>query len=335
MSKIKVAVLGPEGTNTEQVANKIWGKNAELHFMSIPHIFDSVMKGEVDYGIVPVEDNIEGDVKGTLNLFRTHEVFITKELHLEVRHCLLSAGEEKNIKKIVSHPQALVHCRLYLDENFPDIPLQAVSSTAEAAEMASKDSSIGAIANERNAKIYGLDILKKDIHDWGSNTTKFFCIKNSPEIPKDPAKTSIIIYPQSDHPGILYEILEKFKRKNINLTWVESQPSWGDLGNYLFYLTFEGSEADPNIQSALKSIMDIDAVGMIRHLGSYSYDKEIRDSQKPGLKYPKNTIIIKGNDIDVNANNLEIGLSYPIDYRGKKHLIRRPSKGMIQIYEDN
>lgn len=333
---INVAVLGPKGTNTEEVAKKRWDKDANIHyFMDISEIFDSVMKGEMDYGIVPIEDNIEGDVRGTLNLFRTYEVFITEELYQEVKHSLLAKGRKEDIRRIFSHPQALAHCRLYLNEKFPNIYRQSVSSTAEAAKMASEDPSIGAIANERNAKVYGLNILEKDIHDWGSNTTKFFCIKDSPEPPKGPAKTSIIIYPQLDRPGILYEILEKFKKKNINLTWIESQPSWGELGEYLFYLTFKGSKADPDIQSLLNSIEDMDVVKMIRYLGSYSYDKDIQDSQKPKLKYPKNTIRIEENKLNINASNLEIGVSYSINYHGKEHLICRPQKGKIEIYEVN
>lgn len=334
MTKVKVAVLGPKGTNTEEVAEKCWGDDVELHFFAaIPEIFDSVMKRDVDYGIVPVEDNIEGDVQGTLNLFRTHEVFITKELHHDVRHWLLAKGRKDDIKKIVSHPQALLHCRWHLDKLFPGIPREVASSTAEAARRASENPSIGAIANERNAKIYGLNIIGEDIHDWGSNTTKFFCIGNSPEIPEErPAKTSVIIYPKLDHPGVLCDILGKFKKEKINLTQIESQPSRGKLGNYLFYLTFEGSKADSRVQSVWDSIDKMEDINLVRYLGSYSYE-EIQDTK--GLNLPKDTININEKKIEINASNLELGISYPIEYRDKKHLIRRPHKGIIQLYKVN
>lgn len=331
MSKI-IAVLGPKGTNTEEVAKKHWGNDANLRFFDdVSGIFDSVMNGEVDYGIVPVEDNIEGDVRGTLDLFRTHEVFITEELQQEVKHWLLAKRDKENIKKIVSHPQALAHCRLYLNKNFPNIPRVPVLSTAKAAEMASEDDSIGAIANERNAEIYGLKIISEDIHDWGSNTTKFFCIKATPEIPKQgPFRTSILIYPKSDHPGVLCDILEKFKKEKINLTQIESQPSWGKLGKYVFYLTFEGKE-DYRVKEMLESLEDIETV---RNLGSYLYE-EI--SQEYRLNLPRDTILIeeKGKKIEINASNLEIKVPYPIKYLGKEYLIYRPHKGIIQLYAVN
>jgi len=333
MSKLNVAVLGPEGTNTEEVAKKRWGDDAKLLFFdTVPEVFDSVMKGEVDYGIVPVEDNVEGDVQGTINLFRTREVFITEEIQHEVKHWLLAKGKKEDIKKIVSHPQALLHCRLHLDKLFPDIPKEAVSSTAKAARMASDDPTIGAVANKRNAEIYNLDIITENIHDRGSNNTEFFCIKNSPETPKKgTTKTSIFIYPKLDRPGMLYKILGEFEKRKINLTQIKSRPSWGKSGDYIFYLTFDGNKEDPSVKATLDSIRAMEYIDTVRDLGSYSYKKNLEDK----LNLPENAIHINENKIEINANNLELEVLYPINYLGKEHLIRRPHRGVLQLYMVN
>ncbi len=339
MIKVKVATLGPEGTFSERVARENY-EDAKISLTpEISTIFDLVTNGEVDYGVVPIEDNVEGDVRGALDLFRFNDVFITKEFHLEVRHCLLGTGKIEDLVVIGSHPQALRHCRKYLDTKFPNLTRKQTLSTAEAAKMASKDPTFGAIADERVAEIYGLNILERDIHDYGSNTTRFFAIAASPQIPpttNGSTKTSIIVYPHEDRPGVLYDILEEFKEQDINLTKIVSMPSRGSLGGHIFYADFEGTQADANVNLALEHLESSPTVETIRRLGSFTFnltDKEIEEISTPRLKIPRDTIVIEGAELDIDASDLDIGVFYPISYLGGKYFICRPKRGTLQIYE--
>ncbi|MEW6222375.1 MAG: prephenate dehydratase [Candidatus Hadarchaeota archaeon] len=280
MQGLSVAVLGPRGTNTEEVAKKHW-KRARLVFAKdLPEIFEKVEEGKTTYGVIPVEDSVEGDVTLSFDLLRSHDLNIVKELHLPVTHCLAARGGKDKIKVIASHPQALAHCRVYLKENFPNVEQRQVTSTGEAAKQAAKDATTGAIASERAAKIYKLNVISREVHDRGSNTTRFFVISRKPVRPKNSAKTSIIVDIPKDYPGALYQILAEFANRGINLTKILSRPARGVLGEYIFYVDFEGSTKDSKVKKALKSIEQKAAV---RILGSYSYPTRVI-ALRPTLK---------------------------------------------------
>ncbi len=292
------------------------------------------MEGEVDYGVIPIEDSVEGNVNGVIDHFRTHDVFIENEFLLDVEHCLLGSTKVEDLKVIGSHPQALGHCRNFLKANFPNLETKGVSSTADAARMASKDSSFGAIANERCAEIYGLKIFRRNIHDYGMNETRFLSITNEPISPVGQAKTSFLVYPKEDRPGLLLDVLTEFARQNINLSKIVSRPSRGSLGDYIFYLDVDITQVDPRFKSVVKHIAELEEINQIRSIGSYTcITKKDKLSRTQKLKLPENTIVVEGDKIDVNGSNLEIGVYYPVCYSGGEYLIRRPKKGVLQLYE--
>ncbi|MEE8168194.1 MAG: prephenate dehydratase [Candidatus Hydrothermarchaeales archaeon] len=271
MVPIRVAVLGPAGTYTEKVAQEKW-KNPALHYCeNIPKVFKYMADGEAEYGIVPIEDSAEGDVNITLDLLRDYDFYIVGESFTEVTHTLLGKKDEKTLKKIGSHPQALAHCRKYLEISFPDIEQELEPSTAFAAKKASMDVTYGAIADERNAGIYGLTVLAREIHDWGSNLTRFITIAPKPITPTGRAKTSIIVYPRDDKPGQLFSVLKEFSEREINLTKIVSRPSRGRIEENVFYIDFEGNQTDSDIKSVLENIENLDTISAIRIFGSYPY----------------------------------------------------------------
>lgn len=335
MSKIKVAVLGPAGTYTEMVASEYYKNTAKFIYTDIPHIFDLVMNGEVVRGIIPIEDSVEGDVSGTIDLFRTHDIYITRELHLNVVHSLLGKGRIEDLKVIGSHEQALAHCKNFLDTNFPNLERRRTGSTAEAAKMASADPTFGAIANKKAAQIYGLNILRENIHDYGVNETRFFEIASEPIIPDEPSKTSILLYPKEDRPGLLYNVLREFAEQGVNITKIVSRPARGVLGSYVFWLDIEGNkEKNPNVRLALENLKRLEVIEVIRELGAYPYEGDRkRRKEAIRIKPPEKTIITKGGKITIDAHNLEIGPSYPLSYLGKDITIHRPSKGVLRLSE--
>lgn len=269
-----IAVLGPKGTHTERVAKHYWQKRQVTikRLSSIPAIFEYVNKGKARYGIIPVEDSVEGDVPLSFDFLRNYDLYVVRELHTKLTHCLLAKKGEKEIKTIASHPQALAHCRRYLERFFPNIELKETPSTAEAARLASTDSTIGAIADEKTADIYGLNVISKEVHDFGYNTTRFLVIARKSVKPKGPAKTSIIIDIPKDRPGILHQLLGEFSKRKINLTKIMSRPSRRMLGEYVFFIDFECNEKDPKVKAAYRAI---ERVAAIKSLGSYPLPIEI------------------------------------------------------------
>ena len=265
---MKVAFLGPPATFTHAAALQQFGLSAQLSPQkSIPAVFDDVARGRAPYGVVPVENSTEGVVSHTLDMFMESELKINAEILLEISHDLLSrSGRLADVKKIVSHPQALAQCRHWLEENLPDIPLVDVASTALAAQMVSEDESTAAIASEMAASLYGLRTVRKKIEDNPNNFTRFLVIgKNTPE-PSGKDKTSIM-FSVKDEPGILYRMLEPFSQRGINLSKIESRPMKKKAWEYIFFLDMEGHVDDANVKAAVQELRGY--CQFLKVLGSY------------------------------------------------------------------
>ncbi len=262
-----LGLLGPEGTFSEKAANK-WDPTAELrYFESVSDVVKAVVDEYVDYGVVPIENSLEGSVGVTLDALIEYDVKIAGEVVVPIRHCLLAKGKISEIRAILSHPQALAQCRHSIKNRFGEIEMIEMMSTALAAKRASESKEMAAIASEKSAAKYGLNILLRDLQNQKENYTRFIVIgKITPE-PTSKDKTSVVVYLQKDRPGALYKMLGELASRNINLTKIESRPTKKALGDYLFYIDLEGHIMDEKVQEALKAV-EIEA-GMLRVLGSY------------------------------------------------------------------
>jgi len=253
-SSIKVAYLGPGASNTYLAARKRFGSSVDFTPVStILDVFREVEKDKVNFGLVPVENSTEGMVSYTLDMFFSSELRISGEVSLPITHNLLAKGSKKEIKRVYSHPQALAQCRTWVGNNLSSIQFIEISSTAEAAKMASQSKQNGAIANELAAEVYGLNILEQRIEDLETNLTRFLVISKDISEKCNNMKTSIMVFVK-DEPGSLYNILEIFKRRNINLTKVESRPSKQKAWEYIFFIDCEGYWKDKEIELALKEL---------------------------------------------------------------------------------
>lgn len=262
-----IGILGPEGTFSERAA-KMWSGRARLrYFEDIPHIFAEVNAGKIDFAIVPIENSLEGSVITTLNLLLEFDLKIAGEIVIPINHCLLSRGRLSDVKVIVSHPQALAQCGKFLKEKFPGAEIRAVGSTAHAAKLATEFEEMAAVASEEAAQKYGLNVLVRDIQDERENYTRFAVIgKKIPE-PGGRNKTSIVVHLKENRPGALYEFLGIFAKRNINLTKIESRPSKKALGDYLFFIDFEGHVEESVVREALQEARGM--VDKLKVLGSY------------------------------------------------------------------
>jgi len=262
-----LGTLGPQGTFSEKAARQ-WDNKAELRYYDdILDTVDALLRKEVESSIVPIENSLEGSITITLDLLMEHQLKITGEVIVQIKHCLLSKGNIRDIHVIMSHPQALSQCRKYIKNNFKGIEARPVLSTSHAAKLASGSKEIAAIASAESANMYGLKILDENIQDINENFTRFIIIGKTTPSPTGNDKTSIIVYLEKNRPGALYEILGEFAGRHIDLTRIESRPTKKTLGDYVFYIDLKGHIEDKMIKEALEEIKQ--KVGMLKILGSY------------------------------------------------------------------
>jgi chorismate mutase/prephenate dehydratase len=234
---------------------------------SIAVVFDEVLRGRADYGVVPVENSNEGVVSHTLDMFMELDLQINAEILLEISHDLLSrSGDLRQVRKVVSHPQALAQCRKWLEEHLPDIPLVDVASTALAARMVAEDDSAAAIASQMAASLYDLQVARRKIEDNPNNFTRFLVIGRKTPAPSGRDKTSIM-FSVRDEPGILYRMLEPFSKRGINLSKIESRPFKKKAWEYIFFLDMEGHIQDRTVSEAVEELRGYCTV--LKVLGSY------------------------------------------------------------------
>ena len=265
---LAVAYLGPEGTFSQRAALKHFGHAIDSRPVdSIGAVFRQVESGGGDYGVVPIENSTEGVVGHTLDLFVSSELSICGEVELRIHHCLMAKGGSlADIAKIYSHQQSFAQCRRWLDANLPQAKQETVSSNAEAARRAAAQSGCAAIAGEAVADDYRLRVLASNIEDEPGNTTRFVVIGRQVAGATGRDKTSVL-FSGKDRPGALYELLQSFKKRDINMTRIESRPSRRGNWSYVFYVDFDGHVADANVGAALAELQEL--APFFKSLGSY------------------------------------------------------------------
>ncbi|MCH2304972.1 MAG: prephenate dehydratase [SAR202 cluster bacterium] len=267
----KLAFLGPIGSFSQEAAIS-YNKNLELlSCNSIPQVIEKVKNGLANEAILPIENSIEGSVTSTIDLLiQETKLKIKTEIVIPIEHCLLIKDETKleNIQHVYSHPQALSQCRKFLTDNIPNAELIASLSTSNAVEEMKKSKYISAaIANQKCASIYNVKVISKKISDNKNNYTRFIILSDRDNKNTGKDKTSICFDFSNDSPGILYMVLEKFAKQNINLTKIESRPSKTNLGNYIFLIDLEGHRSDEIVNKCFNQVKPL--VSMFKILGSY------------------------------------------------------------------
>lgn len=269
--KAVVSYLGPEATFTHLAGVEYFGHSAQYKPMeSIDDIFSEVEKGRCTYGVVPVENTIEGAVFSTLDSFMKYKVKICGEIRLEINHNLVCrSGNIKDIQTVASHAQPLAQCREWLKKNMPSIPTLPVFSTGVAAQMAANNPNIGAISSSLAIKTYDLQVVVKGIEDYRGNTTRFLVIGAQSPSASGEDRTSLLIG-LLDRPGALNEVLTVLSKENINLAKIESRPIKGKQWKYLFFIDMMGHITDSKIERACDHLKKI--CSYFEWLGSYPRD---------------------------------------------------------------
>jgi chorismate mutase domain of proteobacterial P-protein, clade 2 len=265
---LKIAYLGPEFTFTHLASMKKFGSSVDYtNCETITDVFSEVEKSRADYGVVPIENSIDGAITHTLDMFIDSDLKICSEVYLLVSHNLMSRDSDKSkIKKVYSKSQVFGQCRLWLEANLPRVELIEVSSTARAAEIASKEKGAACIASELASKKYGLRILYKSVEDSIHNVTRFLVIGRVEARPTKKDKTSVM-FSVKDRSGALHDMLVPFKRYGVNMTKIESRPSKVRAWEYYFFVDLVGHHEDAKVRKALDELRKSSIY--LKILGSY------------------------------------------------------------------
>ena len=254
--EIGVAFQGEIGAYSEEAALHFFGPSIQPKpCESWDDVFKLVERGEVPFGIVPIENSLEGSIGRVYDLLLDSSLKVCGEVELRVVHCLIgNPGARLDlIKKVYSHPQALGQCRAFLKHL--DSELIPTNNTAGSVRMIKEMGMVdaAAIASARAAEIYGLEILAREIEDTTNNFTRFFILSKQDSSPSGNDKTSIV-FSLKHRPGTLYASLKEFALRNINLTKIESRPTRQKPWEYNFYLDFDGHRDDKASREALENL---------------------------------------------------------------------------------
>ncbi|MBI5872950.1 MAG: prephenate dehydratase [Candidatus Omnitrophica bacterium] len=264
---IVIAYMGPQATFSHQAAIKKFGSSVNyLACNTIGDVFSEVEKDNADYGVVPIENSIEGAISHTLDMLVDSDLKICSQIMLDISHNLLARCAKKDIRRIYSNPQVFGQCRLWLESNLPQAKLIEVSSTTRAAQIALTEKNSACIASLLAAKVYGLKIVASDIEDSPHNITRFLVIGKFEAQATKYDKTSIV-FSIKDKVGALHDMLVPFKKYRINLTKIESRPSKRRAWDYFFFVDLIGHVADKNVKKALDELEE--KCKFLKVLGSY------------------------------------------------------------------
>ncbi len=247
---VSVAFLGPEGTFSHQAAREKFGHGAVLMPLpTIGDVFQAVEARRVDYGMVPVENSIEGVVNPTLDTLRGSSVKIVAEFELPVHLMLFGEGPVESVRCVYSHPQPFGQCREFLQAKLRNATLIEVASTARAVELAAREGDAAAIAGRIAGEAAGLPLLAENIEDNPRNTTRFLVIGRQENGPSGNDKTSLC-FTLHDRAGALYDALRPFRNHNISMSMIESRPLRSGSWEYCFFIDIGGHQSEPALSAA-------------------------------------------------------------------------------------
>lgn len=274
--KRRVGFLGPVGTFTEQAARAApgFGDDVELvPYPTVPDVLDHVADGTLEWGVVPIENSIEGTVNFTQDaLAFDYELLISAEIVLDIEHCIVGLPDASlaDVTDIHSIPVATAQCHRYLREHLGTASIHAANSTAEAARTVRErgDAAHAAVAPRIAGATYGLEVLAADIADHGGNQTRFVVVgRDAVPPPTGHDRTALVVFQRADEPGSLISILQEFAARRINLSNLLSRPTKSALGDYCFIVYADGHLADELVADAMRALHA--KQGAVKFLGSY------------------------------------------------------------------
>ncbi len=255
-----VAVQGIEGAYGHTAAKQLFGSGSISFFGAFHEVWEAVENGDVDYGVIPIENSTAGEVTANMELLEKHRVFICNTTTVECAHVLAAKKgvREENIGIIFGHEQAIRQCSEYLSSR-AGLTVIPYSNNAAAAKMVSENESdaLGCICSEDCAALHGLDIVRKAIATDPDNSTRFICISRRPEVYEGANKVAVSLSIPNIS-GALYRLLTKFAVNGISMSKIQSKPLPTEVkkrfpDDYMFYIEFEGNIKSPTVKKLLNN----------------------------------------------------------------------------------
>jgi chorismate mutase/prephenate dehydratase len=251
---LRIAFLGPVGSYSHLASAKKFGSSVEhVPVADIVAVFKEVDRGHADLGLVPIENSTVGGIIESMDAFlENRSITIVAEVLIAIHSHLLAVCAPEEIKVIYSKQEALNQCRQWLTATFPNVPRTAAASSSKAAEIAATEKGAAAIGSSLAAELYSLKVLFNNIEDNPNNVTRFFVIGRTAQAPKPTGddKTSII-FTTAHKSGALVDVLDVFRKHNINLTNIDTRPSQKRNFEYYFFTDLVGHMEDRPVQAAL------------------------------------------------------------------------------------
>ncbi|KAI5015418.1 hypothetical protein ZWY2020_056808 [Hordeum vulgare] len=290
-SELRVAYQGMPGAYSEKASVKAYPGSDAIPCDQFEVAFQAVENWIADRAVLPVENSLGGSIHRNYDLLLRHRLHIVGEVQLPVHHCLLALPgvRKEDVTRVISHPQALAQCEHSLTRMAGlNAAREAFDDTAGAAEYVAANGlrDTAAIASSRAAELYGMEVLADGIQDDSGNVTRFVMLAREPIVPRMdlPFKTSIVFAHDKEGTSVLFKVLSAFAFRDISLTKIDSRPhrpirlAADDAGSgtapkqfeYMFYVDFQASLADPRVQNALAEVQEF--TSFLRVLGSYPMD---------------------------------------------------------------
>ena len=268
---------GEPGAYSEEALTASFPSVEPVAQRTLRHVFHRVADRTVDFALVPIENSQAGSVLDTYDLLLEYRVLVVGEVALQVDHCLLTlpGAQGAGLRRVLSHPQALAQCEAFIvRERLDPVPVYDTAGAARQIQAEAKPDQ-AAIASQRAAGLYGLEVRNERIQTVQENVTRFFVVsRRGPGRPKLPAikrkrfgwKTSVVCSVRNE-PGALYELLSCFKEQGVNLSKLESRPRRDPPWEYVFYLDLDGRRSERRVAAALRAARR--ATTFIQVLGTY------------------------------------------------------------------
>jgi prephenate dehydratase len=270
-SDLVVAFQGERGAYSEAAAVAYFGE--AVHPLPCPAfeaVFQAVVDGSAQRGIIPVENSLAGSIHRNYDLLLRYDLTIVGEVQVRIAHHLIALPgvHLSDLRYIYSHPQALAQCEQSLSDLLPQAERVPTYDTAGSVKMLREGDrrDAAAVASRRAAEIYAMSVLRDDLEDNPENYTRFLVLSQEPVTPDGPAKTSIV-FSMDNVPGALFKSLAVFALRDVDLTKIESRPLQGKRWQYFFYIDFAGSIHESHCRNALNHLQEITT--FFRVLGSY------------------------------------------------------------------
>ena len=250
-----VACQGVKGANSGVAAQKFFPVSDIVYVRNFEGVFHAVESGLCEFGVLPIENSTAGSVSEVYDLMRKHKFHVVGATRMKINHCLcgLPSAGVSDIKKVISHPQALMQSEEYLKSG--GFTVEADENTAVSAKRVAEgnDITVAAICSEECAGVYGLKVIARNIQDSDANYTRFICIKKEMEVYKGADKMSVMTSLPHE-PGSLNRLLGRFAALGLNLTKLESRPIVGADFNFMFYFDFEGDVTERKVQNLIAEL---------------------------------------------------------------------------------